>query len=186
MLDPGTTLWRVHAQSGRHVLAWNRLRSYGPLPGARFDPHPEPAGESVEPAGYFAHDWATCLAEVFQTSREIRVGHNRPWITGFETTRTVRLIDLRDTWAVSVGASHTINTGPKNVCRAWSRALRAAFSEMDGLATVSAMTGRSSITAYPPIVTAFPERPSFSAPLDMAALRDRVLTVADEIGYTVG
>lgn len=185
-LDPGTTLWRVHAGSGPHGLRWDELRSFGPLPSGRFDPHVEPAHEQAELVGYFAHDWASCLAEVFQTNREIRPRRNDPWITGFETAGPVRLLDLRDTWAVAIGASHAINTGPKNVCRAWSRALRQAFPHADGLATTSAMTGRPSITAYAPMTTALPDRPSFSAPLAAPALRARVATVADEIGYTVG
>lgn len=184
-LDPGTTLWRVHATSGPHLLPWNQLRTFGPLVSARFDPHEEPVHEQREGVGYFAHDWATCLAEVYQTNREIRTLRHGPTMTGFEIVRSLRLLDLRGTWAISIGASHAINTGPKNVCRAWSHALRCAFPDVDGLATVSAMTGRPSITSYLPMLSALPVRPSFSAPLAHAGLRGRVLAVADELGYTV-
>ncbi|MGO9100104.1 MAG: RES domain-containing protein, partial [Mycobacterium sp.] len=33
------TLWRVHRTEGEHVLPWNKLRTYGPLPSMRWDPH---------------------------------------------------------------------------------------------------------------------------------------------------
>jgi hypothetical protein len=36
------TLWRVHRTESEHVLPWNALRTYGPLPSMRWDPHPGP------------------------------------------------------------------------------------------------------------------------------------------------
>lgn len=184
-LEAGTTLWRIHATTGPHVLAWDALRTFGPLSSARFDPHPEPAREQAEAVGYFAQDWATCLAEVFQVNREIRLRRRDAHVTGFELTTTLRLVDLRDTGAVALGASHAINTGPKNVCRRWSQALREAFPEADGLATVSAMTGRSSTTLFAPAARAFPVRPGLSMPLVHGGLWSRIATAAAEIGYTV-
>lgn len=135
--------------------------------------------------GYAAQDWATCLAEVYQANREVRVLRRDPFITGFELTRSLWLLDLRDTWVVRIGASHTLNTGPEHVCRAWSRSLRAAYPDVDGLATVSAMTGRPSCTLYAPAVSALPAHPGFSMPLAHGGLRPRILAAADEIGYTV-
>ena len=49
------------------------MRSYGPLPAARFDPHPEPAAESrTELVLYASETLLTALAERFQHNREIR------------------------------------------------------------------------------------------------------------------
>ena len=64
-------LWRIHRTRGVHVIPWNALRRYGPLPSMRFDPHPPPLGEHDEGVLYAATSLTTALAETFQTTRLI-------------------------------------------------------------------------------------------------------------------
>ena len=75
-------LWRIHRIQGEHVLAWNQLRSYGPLPSMRWDPHPGPQPSSAaEGVLYAAADVATSLAEVYQTTRLIDTRAGAPTLT---------------------------------------------------------------------------------------------------------
>lgn len=52
--------WRVHRTAGEHVLAWNALRTFGPV--LRFDPHPLPRGSMPGMA--------------FGTERQVRAPHS--------------------------------------------------------------------------------------------------------------
>lgn len=44
VLPAGTRLYRIYFRGGEHLGGWGRFRDFGPLPSARFDHHPEPAG----------------------------------------------------------------------------------------------------------------------------------------------
>lgn len=39
-VDVDEIWWRIHRTDGEHILAWNALRTFGPV--LRFDPHPSP------------------------------------------------------------------------------------------------------------------------------------------------
>lgn len=179
-------LWRIHFNGSRHPVAWNVLRHYGPVESCRFDPHPPPrsAGQP-EGVAYLAADIATALAEVFQETRVIATSRNSPWLSGFTPSRPLRLLDLRGQWPVRAGASHTINTGRKDHCRAWARTIRAAWPELDGLAHSSAMTSTTCVTLFNPAEDAFPDQPEFSAPLTHPELVHRLARAARQIGYDI-
>jgi hypothetical protein len=71
-LPAGTRLCRLYFRGGNHPGAWDRFRSFGPLPNARFDHHTEPPGIQEREILYAAV-WegavATCVAEAFQETR---------------------------------------------------------------------------------------------------------------------
>src|SRR3954454_3877294 len=68
-----TRLGRVFAAAGLHRQRWNTFRQVGPLPHARFDPHPvppdgRPAASEGNGVIYFGMSARTSIAEVFQTT----------------------------------------------------------------------------------------------------------------------
>ena len=177
-------LWRVHATAGPHVTPWNRLRHFGPTT-SRFDPQRPPPGWSERGVTYAATDVVTCLAEVFAASRVVDGSRRAPYLTGWQPTRVLTLLDLTATWPIRNGASHLLTSGPKSVCRAWAHAVDTEWPGLDGLWSVSTMTGRPTVTLFTAAADAFPRRPAFSRPLSSPALQGALVTAAAEIGYRV-
>jgi hypothetical protein len=181
-------LWHIANSAGPYAVPFAAMRSYGPLPSARFDPHPEPAAESsTERVLYASETLLTALAERFQHNREIRrADPTRPVVYGWFASRVLRLLDLSSAGAVALGASHAISGYRKDVTRRWARALRAAWPDADGLMYASAMTGQSCVALWAPARDSFPSAPAFARGIDLPAaqwqktLRD----AAAELGYT--
>lgn len=182
-----TVLWRIHGTTGPHAVAWNRLRTAGPLPSARWDPHPD--GPVVEGSGegvlYLALDVPTCLAEVYQTTRTIARRRASAYLTGLRLTRTVTLLDLTRTWPTRAGASMALCSTPRrDVSRAWARAIRAAYPTLDGLWHPSSMHGNDPcVTLWAPAADALPDRPEVSLPLAHPALTAALAGAAADLGY---
>jgi RES domain-containing protein len=183
---PSSVLWRVHRTAGAHVLAWNALRSWGPAPGNRFDPHPLPAGE--HPASAVLHlalDAPTAVAEAFGAIRRIDRRTGRPFLTGMQLARPVRLLDLGGTWPTRAGASQALCSSPlKAVTRAWAHALRTAHPDLEGLRFPSSMRGGGAcVVLWQPAADALPDVPTFSEPLDHPGMADRLAALAVDLGY---
>ncbi|PRZ42520.1 RES domain-containing protein [Antricoccus suffuscus] len=185
-------LWRIHFLTAAHPSVWDGFRYFGPLPSGRFDPQPAGAAAiSSEGVAYVARDIATALAEVFQVGgsmsrrRTINTVRRSPYLTGFTVTRPMTLLDLTEVWPVSIGASHAINTGRKDVTRAWARAFREAWPDSDGLYYSSSMTGRPCATLFNPARSALPVAPDLSRGLRDDALYRTIRAAALEIGYDV-
>ena len=183
-LGRGTALWRIHPTAGPHVTPWDRLRHVGPT-ASRFDPQPPPLGPSDRGVTYASLDVATVLAEAFQRTRVVDVHRRAPYLTGWTPARALSLLDLTGTWPVRNGASHVLTTGPKAVCRAWARAVDEQWPELDGLWTLSTMTGRPTVALFTAAADAFPRRPAFSRPLSTPALQGALRLAAAEVGYRV-
>ena len=135
--------------------AFGTMRSYGPLSSARFDPHPEPAGDtSGELALYAAADLLTAIAERYQRRRLLHLADpSDPIAYSWRPARALNLVDVTGVGAVRLGASHGINSGPKAVCRRWARAVRAAWPSADGLRYSSSMTGHDCVVLGRQVVT---------------------------------
>ena len=180
-------LWQVVSTAGPYAVRFGLMRRFGPLASARFDPHPPPPGEHpTERALYAATDLATALAERFQHNREIRgTAPDAPGVYAWTPTRPLRLADLRDTGALRLGASHTINTGPRTITRMWARAIRGAWPDADGVAYASSMSGRTCLALWAPAADSFPAAPDFAKLLNDRApgWQLRVQSAAVEIGY---
>jgi RES domain-containing protein len=147
------------------VLAWNQLRTFGPIPTMRYDPHSEPTGMSAEGVLYTATSLATALAETFQATRVVDSRSFAPQVTAWTPTRDLRLLDLTGIWALRNGAAFSLATAPKSTCRAWARQIRATWPDLDGLWTPSTMTGGANVVLWNPAQTSLPASPDFSRPL---------------------
>lgn len=179
-------LWRVHRTQGAHVLPWNVLRSYGPLSLMRFDPHPEPIGQHAEGVMYAGTAIAGALSETFQATRTIDTASYQPQLTAWRPTRELRLLDLTGTWALRNQAAYALSAAPKPTCRAWARAIRGTWPDLDGLWAPSTMTGAPNVVLWNPAASSFPASPSFSRPLADPTVRAIVTRVASrELGYRV-
>ena len=182
-------LWRLHAPTGRHPTRWDQLRTYGPLASARFDPWLPPSEDrSADPVttgvGYFGLDVPSCLAEAFQTNRHISTDRVGLQLSAFLPTRRLRLLDLRGTWPIAIGASHAINSGPRNRCRAWAHAIRSVHPAYDGL-LYTGMAGRACAVVYSPPGDLFPAVPDFTKPLADPGLAPYIADAAEQIGYAL-
>ena len=134
-------LWRVHRTSGDHVVPWNQLRYWGPAATMRFDPHEPPPHVQGRGVSYTALSVPTALAEVFQRTRVINTRRGTPYLTAWSPARPLTLLDSTSAWPIQAGASHAINSGRRDHCRAWARAIHTARPDLDGLWHHSSMTG---------------------------------------------
>jgi hypothetical protein len=180
-----TVLWRVHRTAGAHVVPWNALRRYGPVASCRFDPQPPPPRvHAAEGVTYLAITPQTALAEAFQTRRLVDRHLGAPSLVGLRLTRPVRLLDLSRTWPTRAGASQAISSGRRDVARAWARALREAFPDLEGVWYPSSMDGGGFCLAlWEPAADAMPTAPVLSRPLTDPALADRLAAAAARMGY---
>lgn len=184
--DYSGTLWRIHRTEGEHVLPWNKLRTYGPLPSMRWDPHPGPQPISqAEGVLYAAADIATSLAEVYQTTRVIDTRAGAPTLTAWQPQRRLRLLDLSGTWLLRNTASAALLAAPRSICRRWARAIYTTWPELDGLFVPSTMTGRPNIVLWNAAADSIPTMPSFSRPLMHPLVWSIAHAAAAEIGYHI-
>jgi hypothetical protein len=180
------TLWRVHRTEGEHVLPWNTLRTYGPLPSMRWDPHPGPHPISgAEAVLYAAADVATSLAEIYQTTRVIDTRAGAPTLTAWQPQRRLRLLDLSGTWLLRNSASAALLAAPRSTCRRWARVIYTTWPELDGLYVPSTMTGCANIVLWNAAADSMPTMPSFSRPLTHPLIWSITHAAAAEIGYHI-
>jgi RES domain len=179
-------LWRVHRTQGEHVLPWNALRTYGPLPSMRWDPHPGPEPSSAaDGVLYAAADVTTSLAEVYQTTRVIDTRAGAAALTAWQSHRSLRLLDLSGTWLLRNTASAALLAAPRSICRRWARAIYTTWPELDGLYVPSTMTGRPNIVLWNAAVDSIPTMPSFSRPLAHPVVWSIAQAAAADIGYPI-
>lgn len=185
LVSTDTVLWRVHRTSGDHVIAWNRLRHWGPAATMRFDPYEPPARVQERGVSYAALGVPTALAEVFQQTRVVNSRRGMPYLTAWSPARPLTLLDLTGTWPIRAGASHAINTGRRDHCRAWARAVHTARPDLDGLWHQSSTTGGDAVTLFTHAADSFPDRPRLSLPLDHPGLRGHLVAAVTQIGYRI-
>ena len=132
-------------------------------------------------------DWpTTCLAEVFQATRVIDRKRDEPWLTGFETARDLRLLDLTGAWPTRAGASMAINAGPRPRAQRWSRLIYETYEDIDGLHYCSSMhANEPAVALYERARSALPAAPIFSRALADAALLSRLDAVSLRLGYAL-
>lgn len=180
--------WRVHKTEGDHVLAWNALRTFGPL--LRFDPHRLPRGEDPgRGIWYGASTPDAALAEAFQVDRTIDRARHQPYLTGLSFTRPLTVLDVAadsdGTWATRAGGTYAISTGPHAVSQCWARTIVDAYPDLDGLRYNSRFAGAPCLALLSPAADAMPERPKLSLPLSHPGLASRLAGAAKRLGYGV-
>jgi hypothetical protein len=187
-----TRLVRIFAAGGAHRQRWNSFRYAGPLPHARFDPHPlgpdtSPATTRNHGALYFGLSARTSVAEVFQAASIVDRSTRRPHLVVLRPRRTLRLLDLAGLWPTRAGASQEISSGPKDVTQAWARAIRAAHPDLDGVWYRSSMdSGEPAICLWdPPAADTIPDAPEVLLPLDYPGLDLPLARICDDLNYVL-
>ena len=179
-------LARVAFALSPHPLPWGELRTWGPHPRCRWDPHPLPTGEHPEHGVlYTAGDLLTCIAEVFADTRIIDTRSDMPLLQVWEATRPLHLLDLTGTWALRNGASVSLDSALRSMCRAWARAIRIQLPDIDGLRARSTMTGGEMTVLFSPARDSLPTLPRDTAPLADATLYALLKALAPDIGYEI-
>ena len=182
-LPLSTVMWRIHQTTAIHTLPWNQIRTWGPLPTARWDPHPLPPGEHTPlGAAYLGRDVPTCLAETFQLTRFVDVDSNAPYVTAFRTRQEVVLADLTGEWLLKAGGSAQVIFQEKVRTQAWARAIHAAWRHLGGLIAPSAVIGGHDVIAIWS-TDAFPLAPELSVPLNSPAILADIAVASAQIGF---
>ncbi len=177
-------MWRIYRRSGRHPIAWNDFRRWGPVANMRFDHHSPPPRLQRRSVMYGALRLPTCFAEVFQDARTIERSLHQPWLVGFALTRDVALLDLTGNWPTRAGASMTITTGRRDRARRWSLRIYEDYPAIEGLWYGSSMdANRPAVALYERAQNALPPWPIFHRAIADPALDLRVAAVALQFNY---
>ncbi|MDJ0312690.1 RES family NAD+ phosphorylase [Arthrobacter sp. H35-D1] len=179
----GSVMWRIHQTASLHTLPWNQIRTWGPLPTARWDPHPLRQGNHAQlGAAYLGRDVPTCLAETFQLTRFVDVDANAPYLTAFLTRQDVVLADFTGEWLLKAGGSAQVIFQEKARTRAWARAIHAAWPDLGGIVAPSAVLGGHDVLAVWS-TDAFPSAPELSVPLNSPAILADIAAASAQIGF---
>lgn len=187
-IDVNEIWWRIHRTEGEHILAWNALRTFGPV--LRFDPHHLPRGEHVQHGVWYGVSTpCAALGEAYQVDRTIDSERGRPYLTGLSFTRPLTLLDLaadsHGAWATRAGGTFAISTAPHTVTQQWARHITEAFPDLDGLRYNSRFAGDACLALFTPAASAMPARPRISLPLAHPDLASRIASAAKRLGYGV-
>ncbi|BBY46867.1 hypothetical protein MARA_02970 (plasmid) [Mycolicibacterium arabiense] len=188
VITPDEVWWRMHKTEGEHVLAWNALRTFGPL--LRFDPHRLPRAEDPERGVWYgASTPDAALAEAFQVDRTIDRQRHAPYLTGLSFTRALTVLDVaadsHGAWATRAGGTYAISTGPHTITQAWARHIVDAHPTIDGMRYNSRFAGAPCLALFAPAARAMPDRPNLSLPLTHPDLATRIAGAAKRLGYAV-
>jgi len=187
-IDDDDIWWRAHRTQGEHVLAWNALRTFGPV--LRFDPHPLPKGEHAQHGVWYgASTPCAAIGEAYQVDRTIDRERGRPYLTGLSFTRPLVVLDLaadsQGAWATRAGGTFAISTAAHTAAQQWARHITEAFPDLDGLRYNSRFAGDLCLALFTPATSAMPDRPRISLPLAHPDLAGRIAGAAKRLGYGV-
>lgn len=185
-VDVDEIWWRIHRTDGEHILAWNALRTFGPV--LRFDPHPLPKSAHVHHGVWYgASTPCAAFGEAYQVGRTIDRERGRPYLTGLSFTRPLWVLDLaadsRGAWTTRVGGTFAISTAPHAVTQRWARHITEAFPDLDGLRYNSRFAGDPCLALFTPAISSMPTRPKISLPLTHPDLAGRIAGAAKRLGY---
>jgi hypothetical protein len=185
-LPAGAVIWRVYFRAGAHPRRWTGFRSFGPM-GARFDHHPPPRRRHRARSILYASDSGpTSLAEVFQDTRVIDRFADTPALAAFRIVRDLQLLDLTGAWPTRVDASMAINSGARGIARCWSRAVYAAYPQVEGLRYASSMhANQPAFALYERARSAVPPSALMDRPLSAPGLASALAAAAVGFGYAM-
>lgn len=183
------TLWRIFSTTGPYPSAWNELRTFGPLPGQRFDPHPLPQGEHPGVGVLYASTTpVTAFAEVFQDTRIIDRVQNGRTLASFKPTRELILLDLTSNFPVRNNGAAAMQMDDKQHTQTWARAVHDQLgTKIDGMYHLSSITTEPIVTLFSRVelYPAFNSRPDDRAALSDASADVDVEIASDYLGYGV-
>ena len=185
VLPRGALLWRAYRAGGDHPVSWDTFRTWGPVATGRFDHHGPPPHEQPDRGiSYASESVAAAIIEAFGDTRVIDRVAGDPWIVAFALRRGLPALDLTGAWPTAAGASQAIATGPRDIARAWSRAIHGAYPGVAGLRYRSAMAGGEfNVAIYERGAPAMPRHPSLNVPLSHPGLAADLGRLADTYGY---
>lgn len=193
-VDPGdihiwsAPLLRIAMTRSTHVIPHGALRTFGPVPGQRWDPHPPGPPRVHSPRWGVLYTASTLLAACAETGQRTRtIDHHTgaPVVTTWRPTRPLHLLDLsaKSTWLIRHGASSALTTRPAAHCQTWAHHIVAALGdEVDGLHVPSVWTG-TNVILFGRAADSVPQVPHERIALDDPALFPALHMVADQIGY---
>lgn len=183
-------LLRIAPTQSAHALAFGSLRTFGPVAGMRWDPHPPGQPRTHPPQWgvlYTSSTLAAACAETGQRTRTIDRHTGAPVVTAWTPTRPLHLLDLSagSTWLIRHQAAAALTTGPAPRCQTWAHHIVTSLGEtIDGLCVPSVWTG-TNVVLFARSADTFPSAPSGRTPLNDPALFPVLLKVASQIGYTL-
>lgn len=184
---PGEALWRIYRTASKYRPAWDDLRTFGPVKGQRFDPHPlPPANYPNSGVLYAATSATTAFAEVYQDTRRIDRDEEAPALVGWEPTRELTLLDLTGNWPVQNKAASAMQMGPKRGTQNWARAI-ANRLDVDGLWHLSSINGQPIVSLFERSkrVPSFPTRPDYRVLLADDAANSPINQAREDLEYGV-
>lgn len=186
VLPRGALVWRVYFRGGPHPTSSDAFRQFGPT-SARFDHHdPPPAVQPVKAILYGADSAPACLAEVFQDTRVIDRRRHQPALAAFQLDQDLPLLDVTGAWPTRAGASMAIGTGRRSRARQWSRAIHAAYPQLQGIRYGSSMNAnRPAFALYERAASAIPAHALLDLPLSTPGLALLLSRAAPRFGYRV-
>jgi hypothetical protein len=134
--------------------------------------------------------FTTAIGEVFQDSDTQRVGPvdrtlRRPFLTVFETTDTLTLLDLDSGWITRAGGNQSIRTGSRAMAQRWAREIHQNLA-VNGVYYGSSLWGPGVCAAlWEGAARAFPVAPMLSRALDDPVLATPIAHAVDTLGTVV-
>lgn len=185
VVEEGVRVWRVYRAGGTYAVNWNTFRTCGPVANGRFDHHRLPAQEQPDRSIFYgALSADVAIVETFQDGRTIDRTREDPWLAAFDLRHDLAVLDLMGPWPTRAGASQAIATGRRDVARAWSRAIYAAYPDVQGLMYRSAMAGGAvNLAIYERGAGTLPRRPALNVPLSHPGLATALDRMAAAYGY---
>jgi hypothetical protein len=185
-LAANTPLARIYFAAGPHPSHWNDFPSVGPtvrqdhhLPNVRSAP-----SEQSRAVLFCAPDVDTCAAEVFRSTRRIDRTRNAPGLVVFALREAVRLLDLDGAFAITIGASTAIHSGPGARARALARELYEAYPDIQGFHYGSSMNGYApAIVLNDRAQRAIPQAPQLHRALNDDMLVEVLQRIAVRLSY---
>jgi hypothetical protein len=109
-----------------------------------------------------------------------------PALAAFKLIKDLQLLDLTGAWPTRAGASMAINSGSRAKARAWSRAIYAAYPNVEGLRYASSMNANQPAFAlYERAKSALPTAAALDLPLSAPGLMAPLAAAALRFGYSL-
>lgn len=127
------------------------------------------------------------VLECFQSTGVLDRNCGAPRLTAWEPTRPLRLLKLSDSdWLARAGGNSALTSGARGVARDWSRAIYAAYPDLDGLTWSSSVqpAGRS-VALYERATAALPASPMFDRALAEPFLQPALANIACRFSLTL-
>lgn len=127
-------LWRITFVDSPHPVAWNKLRTFGPVNGSRFDPQDPPPGDAAgNGVSYLGSSFETAVLGVFHQQHRVDRVTMTPVVHRLQLRSHPLLLDLRSGWPSRLGIYHEVSRLVYPASQLLARRIRAANPSVPGL-----------------------------------------------------